>query len=87
MRDVFLVARFEVLRAIRTWRALALIVLFMVASAGASFLFVQFIGLIENTLAQQMGVPPTQVPGAMLGELVASGTWRDLVEGMAGAPH
>lgn len=87
MRDVFLVAQFEVLRAIRTWRALALIVLFVVASAGASFLFVQFIGLIENTIADQLGVPQTEVPGAMLGELVESETWRQLVEALVGAPH
>jgi hypothetical protein len=87
VRDVLLVARFEVLRAIRTWRALALLVLFGVASAGASYLFVKFVGLIENAVAEQMGVPKTKVPGTMLQTMVASDTWREVVEGMVGADH
>lgn len=87
MRDIYLVARFEVLRAIRTWRALALLVLFAVASAGSSFLFVKFIGLIENSVADQMGVPKTKVPGAMLNTLVESDTWREIVQSMVGADH
>ena len=87
MRDVFLVARFEVLRAIRTWRALALVVLFCVASGGASYLFVRFVGLLENNVADQLGVPRTETPGAMLDQLVLSDTWREVVSDMIGAPE
>ncbi len=87
MRDLLLVARFEVFRAIRTWRALALLVLYGVASAGSSYLFVRFVGLLENSLAQQLGVPETRTPGAMLDRLVTSDMWHDVVEGMSGSPH
>ncbi len=87
MRDVFLVARFEVLRAIRTWRAVALLVLFAVASAGSTYLFVRFVGLIENNLADQLGVPRTRTPGAMMQQLIESDTWRDVVQSMVGAPE
>ncbi|MBX2802877.1 MAG: ABC transporter permease [Myxococcales bacterium] len=87
MRDVWLVARFEVLRAIRTWRALALVVLFTVASAGASYLFVRFIGMLENEVAQQILAPRTETPGAMIDELVKSDTWREFVSNLVGADH
>ncbi|MCB9687831.1 MAG: hypothetical protein H6738_19090 [Alphaproteobacteria bacterium] len=85
MRDVWLVARFEVFRAIRTWRALALLVLYGVASAGACWLFVRFVGLLENSLAQQLRVPVTKTPGAMLGRLVTSDMWHDVVAAMCGS--
>ena len=85
MRDLLLVARFEILRAIRTWRAIALIVLFCVASGGATYVFTRFVGVLENTLADQMGVPRTETPGAMLEKLVASDSYRNVVEGMVGA--
>lgn len=85
MRDVWLVARFEVFRAIRTWRALALLLLYGVASAGACWLFVRFVGLLENSLAEQLGVPKTHTPGAMLGTLATSDTWHDVVTAMCGS--
>jgi hypothetical protein len=87
VRDVWLVGRFEVLRAIRTWRAVALLVLYGVASGGAAWLFTKFVGLLENTVAEQLGVAKTTTPGAMLGELVASDTWREVLEAMTGSPQ
>lgn len=87
MRDVGLVASFEVRRAVRTWRALALLVLYAVASAGASWLFTRLVWLMENAVARQLGVAETEVPGAMLGELLASDTWRQLVGALTGSPQ
>ena len=87
MRDVWLVARFEVLRAIRTWRAVALLVLYGVASAGAAWLFTRIVLLMENAMARQLGVGTTEVPGTMLGQLVASDSWRELVGAMTGSPQ
>ncbi|MEN0062891.1 MAG: ABC transporter permease subunit [Myxococcota bacterium] len=86
MRDVLLIARFEVLRAIRTWRALALVVLVSVAMGGGAYLFTRFIGLMENQLATQLGVARTRVPGAMLQELVTSDSYRDVVTQVFGDP-
>lgn len=87
MIDVWLVARFEILRAVRTWRALALLVLYGIASAGAAWLFVQLVGLLEVELADQLGVAATRVPGAMLQQFVKSDTWRKMLEAMTGSPH
>jgi hypothetical protein len=87
MRDVWLVARFEILRAIRTWRAVALLVLYAVASGGSAWLFTKFVGLLENSIAEQLHVAKTEVPGTMLGELVRSDTWHDVLEAMTGSPQ
>lgn len=87
MRDALLVARFEVFRAVRTWRALALLVLYGVAAAGAAWLFTRFVGLMENTLAEQLGVATTRVPGGSLSRLVESDMWHDIVLGMVGSEH
>jgi hypothetical protein len=82
---VVLVAWFEIHRAIRTWRALALLVLYGVASAGAAWMFVELVGLLENNLATQLGVARTETPGAMLNELLDSSMWRDLLRAMTGS--
>lgn len=87
MKDTLLVAQFEVLRAIRTWRALALIALYAVASGGATWLFVRIVWFMENALARELGVASTDTPGAMLGTLVASDAWRDALGELTGQPH
>jgi hypothetical protein len=87
VRDVLLVARFEVHRAVRTWRALAMLVLYAVASAGAAWIFVEMVGVLENNLASQLGVARTETPGAMLNQLVTSTLWRDVLRAMTGSPH
>lgn len=83
-RDAWLVARFEVLRAIRTWRALALIVLYLVATAGSAWIFVEFLHVLETAVAETLMVPVTDRPGAMLGELVKGDELRGVIAGMTG---
>lgn len=85
IRDVLLVAWFELLRSLRTWRAVALCVLYLVAATGGAWLFVELIGVLENELATQLGVPRTDTPGAMLDQLVASDTFRELLSAMVGS--
>ena len=63
--DTGLVARFEVLRAVRTWRALALILLYVIANVGGAYLFIEALSAIEDSIANQMGVPTTRWPGAL----------------------
>ncbi|MEQ1500799.1 MAG: ABC transporter permease subunit [Myxococcota bacterium] len=87
MRDILLVASFEVRRAIRTWRAVALLVLYAVASGGGAWMFTRFVWLLENTLAEQLHVAKTRVPGAMLAQLVKTDTWREVLTGMTGSPE
>lgn len=81
---MILVARFEVLRAIRTWRAMALFLLYAIAYGGGSYLAVAVLHALENQVAKQLGVATTSRPGALLDALVNSSMFRDLVVGMTG---
>lgn len=85
LRDLFLVARFEVLRAIRTWRAHALLLLYAIAYGGASYLFVLAIFGMENTVARQLGVAKTTKPGALLDKLVESDMFAEMITAMTGS--
>lgn len=84
LRDVSLVARFEVLRAIRTWRAHALLLLYAIAYGGASYMFIAVLHAMENTVAKQMGVATTNKPGALLDKLVESEMFEEMVVAMTG---
>lgn len=83
-RDAALVARFEVLRAFRTWRAVALLCLYGIAYAGAAYVFVMIIFLMEKSVAEGLGIATMDVPGAMLGDLVKTDMFRDVVLGVTG---
>jgi hypothetical protein len=85
VRDVALVAWFELFRAVRTWRAVALLVLYGVAAAGAGYLFVQFVGLMEGALADNLGVARTQTPGAMMDDLLQSEQLVEVLSEMVGS--
>ena len=84
MTDSLLVARFEVFRAIRTWRAIALLLLYAVTTAGAAYLFAQAVLLAEINLATQLGVAATEVPGGMMNDLVKSEGYASVVSAMVG---
>lgn len=84
-RDVLLVGQFEVLRALKTWRALALCALYAVATGGATYVFTRLIGAMENTLAQQLGVATTETPGAMLDTLIKSDMFQEMIASMVGS--
>lgn len=79
LNDSWLVARFEVLRAVRTWRALALIAVFVVADVGATGIFVEILGQMEEEFAVQMGVATTSTPGSMLTQMRDSETLMKMV--------
>lgn len=87
LRDVALVARFELLRAVRTWQALAVIVLYVVASAGATYLFIQGLGQFENVTADALHVPRTEYPGALLTQLMKGDAFRGMIGAMVGDPN
>lgn len=84
LRDAVLVARFELLRAIRTWQALAVIVLYLVATAGSTRIFVAILSEFENMIAEQLMVPKTDYPGAMLDHLVKNDEFRSMLGAMIG---
>ncbi len=66
------VARFEVLRAVRTWRAAALVVVFLIANLGGTWLFLQGLLQVEQQLATTLGVATTDRPGALLAAMQGS---------------
>lgn len=82
--DAWLVARFEVLRAIRTWQALALLLVYLLANVGAAYLFIEALSVIEDQIADQLMVPRTRWPGALMDEVLASEQVRKMVETMVG---
>ncbi|HMV69425.1 MAG TPA: hypothetical protein PKA64_21465 [Myxococcota bacterium] len=79
IRDTLLVARFEVLRAIRTWRALALIVAYVVANLGGCWIFIQAIAKLEEGIAETMGVAVTRWPGTLMEQVRQSEQMVDIV--------
>jgi len=86
-RDIYLVARFEVLRALRTWRAIALFLLYGIAYGGAAYVFIAILSALENQVARQLGVATTDTPGALLDKLIESDTFQEMVLGMTGNPR
>ncbi len=84
LRDTALVARFELVRALRTWRAVALTLLYAVATTGAALIFVGLLSILEDQLASQLGVPPTTWPGAMTHQLLENGELREILGGIMG---
>lgn len=87
LRDTWLVARFEVIRAIRTWRALALLLLYGIGYGGASYVFVSILHGMENHVARGLGVATTDTPGALLDTLVKSEMFQEAVLAMTGNPR
>jgi hypothetical protein len=84
--DTLLVARFELLRALRTWRALALTVLYVIALSGATYIYIRILWFIESGVAETLGVPMTEKPGAMMDELLENGELTRMVREMSGNP-
>jgi ABC-type transport system involved in multi-copper enzyme maturation permease subunit len=84
LRDTWLIGSFEVLRAFRTWRALALVLVFMVADAGATAIFVEALSEIEDQIAVTMGVATTEYPGSLMDEVMKSEQLREMVSFLVG---
>ncbi|MCB9668655.1 MAG: hypothetical protein H6736_03680 [Alphaproteobacteria bacterium] len=84
LRDILLVGRFEVLRAVRTWRAMALFLLYGIAYGGASYLAVMILHALENQVAKQLMVATTTKPGALLDKLVESEMFAEIVVAATG---
>lgn len=84
LADTWIIARFEVLRAIRTWRALALVIAYLVANLGGCWLFIQGVGEIEAQVAETMGVATTRWPGTLMEQVRQSEQMVDLVKFLVG---
>jgi ABC-type transport system involved in multi-copper enzyme maturation permease subunit len=84
MRDVWTVGRFEVFRAIRSWQAMAIVSLFLIANVGGAWMFIEVLREIENGVAAQLGVPETAYPGAMMEQVRESPSLLQLLTFLVG---
>lgn len=86
LRDAALVAGFDLGESLRSWRVIALLVLYVgsaVASAGG---FVAMLSELENTLAEQLRVSATDKPGALTEALMASEQLHQALSELTGDP-
>lgn len=86
LRDALLVARFTLARAVRTKSALALCLLYLLASTGATYVFTRILLQIENETADLLSVPRVTKPGAMLDTLRENGNLESMVNGLVSRP-
>ncbi len=82
LRDTLLVARFELLRNLRTWRAIALCLLYLASTAGGTYIFTRALLGMEHALADVLEVPRTKKPGAMIGVMQERGDIEQMLEEM-----
>jgi ABC-type transport system involved in multi-copper enzyme maturation permease subunit len=81
---VWTVGRFEVFRAIRSWQAMAIVALFLIANVGGAWMFIEVLREIENGVASQLGVPETAYPGAMMEQVRESPSMLQLLTFLVG---
>lgn len=65
LRDTAVVARFHLMRSLRTRSAVLLCLALTTASTGGAWVFVQVLLQFESAAARALGVPVTTKPGAM----------------------
>jgi hypothetical protein len=79
-RDTLLVARFELAEALRSRLLLVMMLLFMAGGALGAWGYTAFVSTIESGAARfNLGPQPGEKPGAALGRLRESRSYRDLV--------
>ncbi len=72
LRDLLLVARFDLGESVRSRRAIVLLLLYAAGSVAAAALFIEVLREIENAVAEKLSVAATEAPGAMTGALLQS---------------
>jgi ABC-type transport system involved in multi-copper enzyme maturation permease subunit len=82
VRDVGLVARYELAEALRSKLLIVMVLLFVGAGALAAWTFTQFVDSIEQNAARVTGAPTARRPGATMRRMRDSGSYRDLVRFM-----
>lgn len=79
VRDVALVARFELAEAVRSRLLLVMALLFVGAGALGAWGYARLIGAIEEKAAAALSAPATDKPGATVGRLREAQTYRDFL--------
>jgi hypothetical protein len=84
LRAVALVAWFDLRESLRSWRALAMMVIYLMGSMAATAIFVQLLAEIERTMADTLRVAQTSRPGSMTQSLMESDQMLEVISGLVG---
>jgi ABC-type transport system involved in multi-copper enzyme maturation permease subunit len=84
--DAFHVAWFELVDALRSRKALALLGLYVAASGAAASLFLRVLKEIETNAASLLHVAPTTHTGTMTSVLLQSDSFREMLGRLVGDP-
>lgn len=86
LRDTAVVARFHLMKAVRTRAAAVLSVALALVHMGGAWVFTEILKAMENSAAEALRVPTTDRPGAMLSVLRDREEFRGLITGMLPDP-
>jgi ABC-type transport system involved in multi-copper enzyme maturation permease subunit len=84
LRHVALIARFELLEAVRSRKALALAVLFVASALAGTALFVEAVEAMEHALSDTLAVARTAKVGTMTSALFQSEQFHSLLARLVG---
>ncbi len=84
MRSTLLVAWFDLRESLRSRKALALLVIYLIGAMAATGLFVAILSEVESALASSLSVAQTDRPGAMTEALMQSDQLLDIISGLVG---
>ncbi|MDG1478978.1 MAG: ABC transporter permease subunit [Myxococcota bacterium] len=85
MRHSLIVAWFDLRESLRSRRALALMVIYMIGSMAATGLFVVLLAEVESAVASSLSVSQTARPGAMTEALMESEELLSIISGLIGS--
>ncbi len=82
--DAVHVARFELHRALRARRVLAVVLVAALAHIGATLVFVEVLSRVEGEVADQLAVARTRYPGTLMAKVRESEQLRPVLGGLVG---
>lgn len=84
MRSTLLVAWFDLRESLRSRKALALLVIYLIGAMAATGLFVALLSEVESAVASSLAVAQTDRPGAMTEALMQSEELLSIISGLVG---
>lgn len=84
LASVLIVASFDFAESIRSRKSIALMILFLIGSLGATGFFIRFVQAVEEALAETLAVSTTSKVGTMTSTLFDSELFRRAVWRMVG---
>jgi ABC-type transport system involved in multi-copper enzyme maturation permease subunit len=79
VRDVALVARYELAEAVRSKMLIVIVLLFVAAGGLAAWSFTEIVSSVEENAARVTGAPTARRAGATMRRMRDSGSYRDMV--------